>query len=147
MLTSVVQLFGAMLSSRVSHGKKTAPTPKGKAIRETVSYPHIEVTAANDSCLNSSMPCEHILACGHIIITAKPDEPCAPNCHHIVNGEDRSSNKGEKRRKSTVSEKDFYCDACIESQNETLISNSATPTEAGTYHLPIIHILKTLTTL
>ncbi len=135
----IVQSLGAMPRSRISLVKKRAPMPEGNAVRETVTYPRIEVTAANDSCLNPSMPCEHVLACGHIIITAKPNEPCAPNCHHVDNGQGQSSNKGEKRSGDNVSKKDFYCDACVESRNEALIPNSATPTEAGTLHLRLTY--------
>ncbi|CAO2652400.1 Nn.00g006830.m01.CDS01 [Neocucurbitaria sp. VM-36] len=117
-----------MPPTRVS--KKSAPTPNSEPVHDTVTYPRIEVTAENDSCLNSSTPCEHILACGHIVITAKPNEPCAPNCHHVGNGNGEPSNTGKKGNRYNLSKKNFYCDACIESRNEGFIPHSATSAKA-----------------
>ncbi|KNG46031.1 hypothetical protein TW65_07227 [Stemphylium lycopersici] len=58
----------------------TAPLYNLMPIHETVTYPRITVTAENDPCSNRSMSYEHVLSCGHAIVTAAPDEPCAANC-------------------------------------------------------------------
>ncbi|KAH7389811.1 hypothetical protein BKA66DRAFT_568731 [Pyrenochaeta sp. MPI-SDFR-AT-0127] len=97
-------------------------------IRETVTYPQIYVTPASNSCLMSSISYEHVLACRHIVVTPEPDEACAPNCHHVASGESRFS----RSRRTKISKKHFYCDACVESANELLIPHAATATQAET---------------
>jgi hypothetical protein len=98
-----------------------------KLIRETVKYPTIDVTDANNSCLNPSLPFEHVLSCGHLITTAFPNEPCAPNCHHAADEdadlEQSLKYKSAMRMKNgnIVSDKDFYCDACVETELEAKI--------------------------
>lgn len=115
-----------MLFPSADRGNESAAPSERQAIHEAVSYPRIQVTPVSDSCLNQSIPCEHVLSCGHIIITAKPDEPCAPNCYNIKNG------WGDSRK--AVSSKEFYCDACIETQNEVSVPEDATSSQAGTLH-------------
>jgi hypothetical protein len=105
-------------------GKSAKPQ---NPIRETIKYPTIDVTDANDSCLNPSLPFEHVLACGHLITTALPNEPCAPNCHHAAN-ESAGLEQSLKYKSATkmkngnnVSDQDFYCDACVETKLEAKI--------------------------
>jgi hypothetical protein len=132
MVPSIVQQFGAMLSTRWNLGKELQPTSSRPPIHETVTYPRIKVTADNNSCLNPSMSYEHILACGHIITTANPSESCAPNCHHVTNA--RVTLKKKKGvGKSEGEGKEFYCDACAEADNEAIIPENATATAAGEY--------------
>jgi hypothetical protein len=137
--TSIVDQFTAMLSYRFSFGKAPdlsfSRKPR-KPIRETVRYPCITVTADNDPCLNSSLACEHVLACGHLIFTATPDQPCATNCHHVENGPgdlDRSvrSKKVQTMKNGReISTLPFYCDACIETEHEQLLPSGLSSTKA-----------------
>ncbi|KAL6705600.1 hypothetical protein ACN47E_006547 [Coniothyrium glycines] len=92
-------------------------------IRETISYPRIKVTPNNDSCQNPSMSFEHVLACGHLVTTAQPDEPCARNCHHI-------DARIKDRERVECSTREFFCNACIESDMEALIPKRISSTEA-----------------
>lgn len=115
-----------MVSPRSS---KDAALRKPTTIREVVTYPRIQVTPANDSCLNPSMSYEHILGCGHIVLTQKPDEQCAANCHHVENH--------YKAPPKKFSKKIFYCDACFESEIELLIPHDLTSTEAGKQRRPL----------
>jgi hypothetical protein len=128
----IVQQFGNMLSSRWSlpSGGQDAPPPpssKQKAIHEAVTYPRVRLAPDNNLCLNTSMSYEHVLTCGHIVETAKPDEPCAPNCHHIANRKSLEKRNTPKQNRAL----DFYCDACVETENETRIPGDMTSTAAG----------------
>ncbi|KAJ4373168.1 hypothetical protein N0V83_003460 [Neocucurbitaria cava] len=119
-----------------SHHSTSKKTRKSRPARETVTYPRVTVNAFNlDSCLNPLAAREHILSCGHIIITQKPNEPCAPNCHHVVTdssllSSSPSTNTGKKGNRHHLSKKRFYCDACVEQPVEVLIPSGATTTEA-----------------
>jgi hypothetical protein len=100
---------------------------KKRPVRETITYPKVIVTDNTDSCRNSALPCEHVLMCGHLVTTALPNEPCAPNCHHVADGRDmldwRQGNQKTPRTKNgkQISESDFYCDACVEARLELCI--------------------------
>lgn len=125
---AIVQQFGNMLSSRWRLKKDASPSLKQKPVYEVARYPQIiGITPENNSCLNPSMSYEHILACGHIIITARPDEPCAPNCYHIASN-NLSKDKGELGRSNILR---FYCDACVETGSEALMSNDLPSLGAG----------------
>jgi hypothetical protein len=127
---SIVQQFGSMLSARWNLGKEMQSTPSKAPIHETVTYPRIKVTADNNSCLIPSLAYEHILGCGHIIHTATSNEPCAPNCHHVANA--RAPKKAQPKGVNREGEgKEFYCDACAETEFEALIPEDATATGAG----------------
>jgi hypothetical protein len=112
-----------MLFKRLSLEDNAPKSSKRKPIHEVISFPRFEPTSGSDSCQNPSLECEHLLSCGHIILTPKPNEPCAPNCYHV------SAKK--ERQKGTKDDKHFYCDACVETENETKIPSRATCTEAG----------------
>jgi hypothetical protein len=131
MATSVVQQFGHMLASRWNLGKESQPKTSKPPIHETVTYPRIKVTSYNDSCLIPSMAYEHILACGHIITTALPDLPCAPNCHHVANIQMPKQRGHRNGVKNEGEGRLFYCDACAEAKYEDLIPDDATATAAG----------------
>jgi hypothetical protein len=137
MSSSAATQFGNMLSSRwsLTTGKKAASSPpskqKASATHETVTYPRINLTDGNDSCLIPSMSYEHVLACGHLIATPKPNERCAPNCNHVANG--RSQMTADVQDKGKAKVLPFYCDACVETENETLIPTDITSTAAGEY--------------
>ena len=75
------------------------------------------------------MSYEHVLVCGHVIATPRPDEPCAPNCHHVANK--RLLERKEKEALEITKALDFYCDACVEAENEGLIPKDITSTAAG----------------
>jgi hypothetical protein len=135
MSSSAATQFGNMLSSRwsLSTGKKAASSPpskqKASATHETVTYPRINLTDGNDSCLIPSMSYEHVLACGHLIATPKPNERCALNCNHVANG--RSQMIADVQDKGNTKALSFYCDACVEKGNEALIPMDITSTAAG----------------
>jgi hypothetical protein len=107
--------------------KPEKPAKPVNPIRETIKYPTIDVTDANDSCLNPSLTFEHVLLCGHLVTTALPNEPCAPNCHHAADGEAEFDHflkyKKEMKMKNgkTISDNEFYCDACVETEVEIKI--------------------------
>ncbi|KAF2828185.1 hypothetical protein CC86DRAFT_320805, partial [Ophiobolus disseminans] len=129
MAQNIVEQFTNMLNSRFSLRSHPHPSLKMKrSIRETVTYPKINITDENDSCLNPPSSCEHVLSCGHIVNTVLPSEPCAPNCHHVSNteiGMDRSlkvKNALKMKNSRTVSTNSFYCDACVETEIEARIS-------------------------
>ncbi|KAI5379616.1 hypothetical protein J4E82_001656 [Alternaria postmessia] len=125
---SIVQQFGNMLSSRWRLKKDASPSLKQKPLHEVARYPQvIDITPENNSCLNPSMSYEHILECRHIIVTARPDEPCAPNCYHIASN-NSSKDKGALKRSNVLN---FYCDACMETGSEALMSNDVSSLEAG----------------
>lgn len=107
--------------------------PPASPIHEYVIYPRIKVTSSNNSCLNPSMPYKHILACGHIVETTKPNEPCAPNCHHIESTRKNESGGLKQKREisKSVSTLAFYCDACFEAMHEALIPDNISSTQAG----------------
>lgn len=118
----------SMPGSNHSRGGNEEPSPKSVAVHETVTYPRIKpATLEEDSCLNPNMAMEHLLACGHIVNTEKPDEPCAPNCYHAQH----STSKKKRNHARPVSEKDFYCNACVEAINEEFVPEYATSTQAG----------------
>jgi hypothetical protein len=118
-----------MLSSHCSLGKGATQSRRQKAIHEEVTYPRIRLAPDSNSCLNPSMSYEHVLVCGHVIATPRPDEPCAPNCHHIAN--ERSPERKTKDALKIAKTLEFYCDACVEAENEGLISKDITSTAAG----------------
>ena len=138
-ITGMANHFAAMVEARFSSGEAPDLSFSQKLrtpIRETIRYPCMTVTANNDSCLNSSAACEHVLACGHIIFTAGPDQPCAPNCNHVEKGPgdlDRSvrSKKVQKMKNGReISTLPFYCDACVETELEQLLPSGLTSTKA-----------------
>jgi hypothetical protein len=94
--------------------KKTSKRSNAKVVRvvtETVTYPRLEVTAYYNPCLSSNTSCEHVLKCGHCIVTALPNQPCGGNCLHV------DSTAGTKANRQGVIKKtdlDFWCDACVE---------------------------------
>ncbi|KAF1833075.1 hypothetical protein BDW02DRAFT_631499 [Decorospora gaudefroyi] len=113
-----------MPPARRSRRKGASSSQKKKrAIHETASYPRIEVTPETNSCLIPSLHFEHVLRCGHLIATVEADEPCAPNCHHVANATLASEENND-------TEKEFYCDACVEEEHELLIPKGKTCTEA-----------------
>jgi hypothetical protein len=97
-------------------------------VRETITYPKVTVTSSYDPCHDKSSPFEHVLGCGHLIATLKPDEPCAPNCHHATSS---SPLKAQKANLSNALKKDFYCDACLEDETEEAIGKGASCQSAG----------------
>lgn len=105
--------------------QQPASPPKSRLpIRETVTYPKFPVTADNNSCLDRFRPFEHVLSCGHLVNTARADQQCAPNCHHVVDNDRKGDHSFIQVTAMTVkggiwiSKKSFYCDACVESENE-----------------------------
>ncbi|KAH8728238.1 hypothetical protein GQ44DRAFT_769755 [Phaeosphaeriaceae sp. PMI808] len=105
-------------------------------VHETVTYPKVDVSEDNNSCLNPSMSREHVLDCGHLVNTVLPWEPCAPNCHHI-SMKSRPSSLPEKNKRATEKENErevtalpFYCDACVETEFEHRISTWSTSSAA-----------------
>ncbi|CAN9380405.1 unnamed protein product [Alternaria alternata] len=133
---SIVQQFGNMLSSRWRLKKDASPSLKQKPLHEVARYPQvIDITPENNSCLNPSMSYEHILECRHIIVTARPDEPCAPNCYHIASN-NSSKDKGALKRSNVLN---FYCDACMETGSEALMSNDVSSLEAEAIRLGMRH--------
>ena len=79
---------------------------------EEITYPRMIVTADNpDACKQTSWPYQHLLTCGHLIHTAKPDEPCGNNCYHVATSKsDPCGYLGAKKRSG------FTCQACTEEQ-------------------------------
>ncbi|USP74769.1 uncharacterized protein yc1106_02043 [Curvularia clavata] len=131
----VVRQISAMPSTSTPRGGKAQPCPvtppTWKSVHETVTYPRIEVTAANNPCLDKSLSFEHVLACGHLILTAEPNEPCAPNCHHAsVTSAQCLGTKKREIETTTAARQPFYCDACIETSLEALIPAGATAKQA-----------------
>ncbi|KAF2874016.1 hypothetical protein BDV95DRAFT_604229 [Massariosphaeria phaeospora] len=78
-------------------------------IRATVTYPQTIPDSKSDPCLNPSATNEHTLKCGHRVVTAKENEVCAPNCHHVATSKHPIDTKGAA---------DFHCQACIEMESE-----------------------------
>jgi hypothetical protein len=117
-----------MLNARFSLGAKAGTAHKSKMgkipIREEITYPKITVTEDKDACLNLALPFKHVLWCGHTVSTSLPREPCAPNYHHVQDdgGELGRSLRNRKAMSmengNKVSEKKFYCDACVETEME-----------------------------
>jgi hypothetical protein len=101
-----------------------------KPIRETITYPALTVTEDNDACLTPWNPYEHVLSCGHLITTALPDQPCAPNCHHVAHKDGSPDYLIHMRNGKKVSIQKFYCDACMETALEGHISDHLTAAEA-----------------
>ncbi|KAJ4376807.1 hypothetical protein N0V86_006925 [Didymella sp. IMI 355093] len=106
-------------------------------IRETITYPKVTVTSDHDPYYDESSPFEHVLKCGHLITTLKPDEPCAPNCHHATSS---SSLEAQKMSLSKTLKKNFYCDACVEDDTEGAIGIEASCQAAG--QLPHFQAIK-----
>lgn len=115
--------------------RQTPVMRKRNTVRETITYPNVKVTPETDPCRDKSLQHEHVLDCGHLIITPKPDEPCAPNCHHIAT----SRNPRRKHRKRPEILR-FYCDACVETANEAKLSPHLSSAEAGKQSRPS-HVL------
>lgn len=97
-------------------------------VRETITYPKVAITSEYDPCHDITAPFEHVLACGHLVTTFEPEEPCAPNCYH--------ANNDGSRRASTMNlskslRKEFYCDACVEVDAEREIDESVSCKAAG----------------
>lgn len=141
MTQSMLEQFTNMLNSRFALGAAPAPAlplKMSKSFRETVSYPTINVGKHNNFCLDPSQHHEHVLSCGHVIVTALPSEPCAPNCHHVadtVNNMDKSMKVKKAmamKNGRTVSVKSFYCDACVETEFESRIPSTVSSTHAET---------------
>lgn len=112
-----------LVATHAKEAKSSSARMSRPPIRETITYPQIKnVTDRNNSCLNAAMACEHILICGHMINTVTPNEPCAPNCHHIFTKHGRTLKmKSSAPVSSRTVDKDFYCDACVESEFEPRI--------------------------
>jgi hypothetical protein len=132
------------LSHKSKSKSKSGDKPKG-TIRETFTYPKDKVNAYNNHCLNPILSFDHVLSCGHQIMTTLPDEPCAPNCHHVKEGDDdfldRSSRSREAYRMKNgkhVIGTEFHCDACVEEKIEAAIPSDYDATEAEDYR----HILR-----
>ncbi|KAI4649058.1 uncharacterized protein J4E78_008576 [Alternaria triticimaculans] len=132
--------FGNMLNTRWSvPGQAAAPSPSTKqktdskqktdAIHEKVTYPRVLGSRDADSCNNASMSYEHLLACGHLITTPTPDERCAPNCYCVEHRSHKINGDEKKKAKMLL----FYCDACVEEENEKLVAD--TLTSAGAENL------------
>ncbi|KAI4636864.1 hypothetical protein J4E93_010880 [Alternaria ventricosa] len=125
-----------MLNTRWSLPEKPAPSPstkqktdskqKAEAIHEKVVYPRVIGLRDADSCNNASMSYEHLLECGHLITTPKPDERCAPNCYCVKHGRHEINGDEEKKANMML----FYCDACVEEENERLVADTLTSTGA-----------------
>lgn len=116
--------LAAGLAAAITIQAKPTPARKSRPpIRETITYPQVKpVTEINNSCLEPAMASEHILFCGHIITTVTPNEPCAPNCHHVFTAHDQNIMMMRSAQlRSQIIEKDFYCDACVESEFEARI--------------------------
>ncbi|KAH7066844.1 hypothetical protein BKA63DRAFT_374972, partial [Paraphoma chrysanthemicola] len=110
---------------------RKTPAPATIPVRETVSYPKINVNVNGNACLADWRPFEHLLACGHLINTRLPDLPCAPNCHHVER-QTVGLITGKVNGK-LVSDKDFFCDACTEEEIEEEIPHDVTATDAQNY--------------
>ncbi|KAH4103246.1 hypothetical protein HBI24_030150 [Parastagonospora nodorum] len=135
----MVQQFSAMLNSRFAlygnfqMGRETPKSPK--IVRETITYPKRSIKDANNPCLDTKQSFEHALKCGHLVTTALPNEPCAPNCYHVDDDADLDrSLKHKKAMKmkngNTFSNKPFYCDACVEMENEKKIPADLSSSDA-----------------
>lgn len=99
-------------------------------VRETFTYPRVTVTSDHNPCHDNISTYEHVLDCGHLITTAEPDEPCAPNCHPGTQTNWRSTSKMSLSR---ALEKDFYCDACVEEQADRVIDAGDSSKHAGQF--------------
>jgi hypothetical protein len=105
-------------------------------VREMYSYPKVEVTDDTDECRIPILSFGHVLACGHRILTLTQDEACAPNCHHVAEGVGGLRRSGNDQETVTsingldVSNKDFFCDACVEEEIELKIPKNVTSTFA-----------------
>ncbi|KAL5116103.1 hypothetical protein ACEQ8H_005999 [Pleosporales sp. CAS-2024a] len=131
--------FGLNNNSRMALWKPTSPKA-ATPVRETVTYPKIVVTKSNNPCLDFAQSFEHVLSCGHLISTAAPNVPCAPNCHHVAADAadvDRSLKHTEALKMKNgkmLGDKPFYCDACVETVIEDKIDGldrCASLTSAG----------------
>lgn len=106
---------------------------KSLPVQETITYPRFTVTSTYDPCHDSSSPYEHVIACGHLITTPEPDEPCAPNCYDALQTDSRQASRTTL---SKALEKDFYCDACVEERAEASIAMTSSCKQAGQFSLP-----------
>lgn len=106
--------------------------PKGLPVREHITYPVVQVTAGTNSCRDEISQFHHVLNCGHLITTAKPDEGCAPNCFHVAVA--KTSRKPKKKSMEASLGLSFYCDACVEVTNERRIAATLSNQEAGELH-------------
>ena len=140
MSSSVARQFDNMLTTRWSlPGQAAAPSPSTKhkadskqkvdAIHEKVTYPRVLGLREQNSCRNASMSYEHLLECGHLITTPTPDERCAPNCYCVEHGWHEINGDEKKKAKMLL----FYCDACVEEENEKLVASTLTSTAAGKF--------------
>ena len=138
MSSSAAKQLGNMLATRWSlPGPAAAPSPapkqkadskqKADAIHEKATYPRVLGLRDADSCNNASMSYEHLLECGHLITTPKPDERCAPNCYYVEHGWHEINSDEKKKAKMLL----FYCDACVEEENEKLVAGTLTSAAAG----------------
>jgi len=130
MAPTTLEQFTSMLNSCFSLGATNSDqSPMTRTIRETVSYPKVRVTVDDNACLDPSRYFDHVLSCGHLINTALPNEPCAPNCHHAAGKADsldkslNTKNALKMKNGQSISIKEFYCDACVETRIETMISS------------------------
>lgn len=98
-------------------------------MRETITYPKVTVTSDFDPCHDKSSPFEHVLTCRHLITTPEPNEPCAPNCHHVTT--EKAKRKVRKMSLNMAMKKEFYCDACVEIEGEREIPATASCRAAG----------------
>lgn len=78
-----------------------------------------------------SMPYEHVLECGHLVVTALPNAPCGRNCALAQpdNDKKRKSQEAKDARKRTG----FHCQACAEEKIEQKdeVKNAETNSDAG----------------
>lgn len=125
MAPNMVEQSANMLNARFALDKNPpAARMPPKPIRETIKYPKLAVTDADNPCLDPSQSFEHVLSCGHLIATTTSNESCAPNCHHVAD-ESADLDRSLKHKKAMkmkngnkVSDKHFYCDACVETEIE-----------------------------
>ncbi|KAI0588122.1 hypothetical protein TUN199_01187 [Pyrenophora tritici-repentis] len=121
----------ALTNAFVSKFATKPQTTFHNRIHETLSYPKITITTPDtNSCLSPHTENEHILSCRHAITTQTPNEACVPNCHHVAMPVAAGPGK-EAKPADHVSDKEFYCDACIETANETRIPTNVSSMEAN----------------
>jgi hypothetical protein len=134
MAQNIVEQFTSMLNKRFSLGttpsSQSKQSPMAQPMRETVTYPKIKVTADHNFCLDPSVSFDHVLSCGHLINTALPNEPCAPNCDHVAGKADSLDKSLKMKNCQTISIKDFYCDACVETEIEMRMPSYFSSAEA-----------------
>lgn len=96
-------------------------------IREKVTYPKVTPLPGSDPCKAGCSSSEHVLDCGHSVITATPDNICGINSWAVAWSPANSIAKIAAGPK-------FWCDACIEEMIEQKIEGkNISAQEAGRY--------------